>query len=250
MTKTIDIKNLVKSFGDKHILQGIDLHVDDGQTLVVLGRSGVGKSVLIKCMVRLLEPDEGSIHVLEKDVMAIEEGNELDDFRRQVGFLFQAGALYDSMSVEENLRFPLDRLPEKLSESEVQERIDEVLTGVGLEDARKKMPAALSGGMKKRIALARSLIMKPSVMLYDEPTTGLDPITSFEISQLIEQMQNTYKTTSLIITHDMQCAEITSDRIVMLKDGVVAVEGDFESLKSNDDPWVKGFFTGRMNNYE
>lgn len=246
MSKAINIENLVKSFGDEHILRGISLHVDEGQTLVVLGRSGVGKSVLIKCMVRLLDPDEGSIHVLEKDVMAIDEGKELDDFRRQVGFLFQAGALYDSMSVEENLRFPLDRMPERLSESEIQERIDEVLTGVGLEDARKTMPSALSGGMKKRIALARSLIMKPSVMLYDEPTTGLDPITSFEISQLIEQMQKTYKTTSLIITHDMQCAEITSDRIVMINDGVVAVEGDYESLKNNDDPWVKGFFTGKM----
>lgn len=246
MSKAINIENLVKSFGDEHILRGISLHVDEGQTLVVLGRSGVGKSVLIKCMVRLLDPDEGSIHVLEKDVMAIDEGKELDDFRRQVGFLFQAGALYDSMSVEENLRFPLDRMPERLSESEIQERIDEVLTGVGLEDARKTMPSALSGGMKKRIALARSLIMKPSVMLYDEPTTGLDPITSFEISQLIEQMQKTYKTTSLIITHDMQCAEITSDRIVMINDGVVAVEGDYESLKKNDDPWVKGFFTGKM----
>jgi phospholipid/cholesterol/gamma-HCH transport system ATP-binding protein len=244
--KAIDVKNLTKSFGEKHVLQGMNLHVDEGQTLVVLGRSGVGKSVLIKCMVRLLEPDDGSIHVMEKDVTTIEHGEPLDDFRRKVGFLFQAGALYDSMSVEDNLRFPLDRLPERLDEEEIQERIDEVLTGVGLSDARKKMPAELSGGMKKRIALARSLIMKPSIMLYDEPTTGLDPITSYEISELIEEMQARYKMTSLIITHDMQCAEITADHIVMMRDGQVAVEGSYQELQQNDDPWIKGFFTGKM----
>ncbi len=246
----MEISALRKGFGQKKVLEGIDLHVDEGETLVVLGRSGVGKSVLIKCMVRLLYPDQGDIRMLDHDVLSIPEGKELDDFRRRVGFLFQAGALYDSMSVEENLRFPLERGPDPPDEEDANARIEEVLEGVGLEDTRHKMPAELSGGMKKRIALARSLIMKPEIMLYDEPTTGLDPITSFEISQLISEMKRKYEITSLIITHDLECARITADRIVMLRSGRIAEEGTYQKLEKKDDPWVRGFFTGRMKDYE
>lgn len=250
MNKEIEISGLSKSFGEKHVLRGIDIEVGEGETLVVLGRSGVGKSVLIKCMVRLLDPDEGTVSMLGQDVLSIPHGTELDDFRRRVGFLFQAGALYDSMTVEENLRFPLERRPDAPDENEINARMDEVLEGVGLEDTRDKMPAELSGGMKKRIALARSLIMKPEIMLYDEPTTGLDPITSFEISKLISDMQKKYETTSLIITHDLECAQMTADHIVMMRDGKIADRGSYEELENKDDPWVQGFFTGRMNNYE
>ncbi len=247
MEPAIDISNLTKSFGEKHILKGIDLHVSENETLVVLGRSGVGKSVLIKCMIRLLEPDNGTIKLLNKDVMDIPEGDLLDAFRRRVGFLFQAGALYDSMNVEENLKFPLIRMPDHPSDDEIESRIEEVLEGVGLPEVRQKMPAELSGGMRKRIGLARSLILQPEIMLYDEPTTGLDPITSYEISSLIKDIKNEYNTTSLIITHDMECARMTADRIVMIRDGQIAAEGSFEELENKDDPWINGFFTGRMN---
>lgn len=247
MNYAINISKLSKGFDEKEILKSLDLHVSENETLVVLGRSGVGKSVLIKCMIRLLEPDEGNVTLLNKDIMSIPEGEELDAFRRRIGFLFQAGALYDSMTVEDNLKFPLVRLPEPLSAEEIEKRIEEVLEGVGLPDVRNKMPAELSGGMKKRIGLARSLILQPEIMLYDEPTTGLDPITSYEISSLIEKIKNKFNTTSLIITHDMECARMTADRIVMIRDGQIAAEGTYEELENTDDPWINGFFTGRMN---
>ncbi len=243
MNRAIEVRDLSKSFGEKHILNRISLHVQEGETLVVLGRSGVGKSVLIKCMIRLLEPDNGEVNILNEDVLKIPDGRDLDKFRRKVGFLFQSGALYDSMTVRENLRFPLERQPDAPEEEEIVRRVEDVLEGVGLSDTQEKMPAELSGGMKKRIALARSLIMQPEVMFYDEPTTGLDPITSTEISELIREMKERYETTSLIITHDMECARITADRIVMMKEGRIAVEGTYNELKENDDPWIQAFFS-------
>lgn len=243
MNSAIEVRDLSKSFGEKHILNRISLHVQEGETLVVLGRSGVGKSVLIKCMIRLLEPDNGEVNILNEDVLKIPDGRDLDKFRRKVGFLFQSGALYDSMTVRENLRFPLERQPDAPEEEEIVRRVEDVLEGVGLSDTQEKMPAELSGGMKKRIALARSLIMQPEVMFYDEPTTGLDPITSTEISELIREMKERYETTSLIITHDMECARITADRIVMMKEGKIAVEGTYNELKENDDPWIQAFFS-------
>ncbi|UII19742.1 ABC transporter ATP-binding protein [Fulvivirga ligni] len=238
----IDIKELKKSFGDTEVLKGIDLELHKGENLVILGKSGAGKSVLIKCIVKLEEPSEGELKVFDEDILTLRKEQELNEYRRRVGFLFQGGALYDAMTVEENLRFPLDRLPDKLTEEEIQERIDEALENVGLEDTRKKMPSELSGGMRKRIALARTLILRPEIMLYDEPTTGLDPSTSKEISHLILEMQQKYEMSSIIITHDMKCAQITANRMKVVKEGRFAYEGSFEELQSEDDPWLKDFF--------
>lgn len=238
----IRVKNLKKSFDDVTILNGIDLEVKKGENLVVLGKSGVGKSVLIKSLVKLIDPDEGEMNVLGVDVRSLEDENELNEYRRKVGFLFQGGALYDAMNVEENMRFPLDRLPEKPSEKEIEERIMQGLENVGLADARKKMPAELSGGMMKRISLARTLVLQPEVMLYDEPTTGLDPATSREISHLLMDMQEQYGTSSIIITHDMSCASITANKVAVIRDGKFKYRGSFEELQNSDDPWLREFF--------
>lgn len=238
--KVIDIKNLKKSFGDKTVLAGTNLHVQEGENVVILGRSGTGKSVFIKCLVNLITPDEGEVEVLGKDVLSLDE-KELDTLRKEVGFVFQSAALYDSMTVWENLAFPLRR--NKLHKKEINERIMEALENVKLAEAVDKMPSELSGGMRKRIGLARTLIMKPKIMLYDEPTTGLDTITSQEISDLILEVQDKYKTSSIIITHDMPCARITGNRIVMLKDGKFVAEGTYDELAKSDDKWVRAFFT-------
>lgn len=238
----IDIKDLRKSFGDNAVLKGLDLELHKGENVVVLGKSGTGKSVFIKCIVKLIEPDGGRLEVLSRDVQHLTEEDELNAFRRRVGFLFQSGALYDSMTVEENLTFPLKRMPDKLSASEIEDRVQQSLKNVGLEKARHKMPAELSGGMKKRIALARTLILQPEIVLYDEPTTGLDPATSKEISELIVEMQETYRTSSIIITHDISCARITSNRMKVIRDGVFHYEGSFEELKNTDDQWLHDFF--------
>ncbi len=237
----IEIKGLCKSFGDNHILKGIDLTIRHGENVVVLGKSGSGKSVLIKCIVCLIEPDEGSIKVLDKNISEL-DNKELNDVRLKMGFLFQNAALYDSMTVRENLDFPLRRTFKQLSEQEREAMIISALADVGLENAIDKMPSELSGGMRKRIGLARSLILNPEIMLYDEPTTGLDTITSREISELILEMQKKNKTSSIIITHDMACAKLTGDRVVVFKDGVIGAEGTYEELEKSSDKWVKSFF--------
>jgi phospholipid/cholesterol/gamma-HCH transport system ATP-binding protein len=237
----IQIKNLYKKFGDHEVLKGVDLTINKGENVVVLGKSGTGKSVLIKCIVGLVTPDQGEIIVLNKNVQNI-QGKELNNVRIKTGFLFQSGALYDSMTVRENLDFPLRRSFKHFSVKEREDMILEELNDVGLADAIDKMPSELSGGMRKRIGLARTLILKPEIMLYDEPTTGLDTITSKEISELILAMQRKNKTSSIIITHDMACAKLTADRIVILKDGVVAAEGTYSSLENSEDGWVRSFF--------
>nr|WP_294793871.1 ATP-binding cassette domain-containing protein [uncultured Mucilaginibacter sp.] len=237
----ISIKGLKKSFGSKHVLKDINLEVKRGENVVVLGRSGQGKSVTIQCIVGMLAPDEGKLCVLGSEVSEMEE-KELKELRTKIGFLFQSGALYDSMTVRENLEFPLTRVLKIKDQTELDSRVEEVLEGVGLADAAEKLPSDLSGGMRKRIGLARTLIVKPEIMLYDEPTTGLDPITSREISELILNMQKKYKTTSIIITHDMECARITADRVVIMEDGVYIAEGSFEELQRSNNKTVKDFF--------
>jgi len=246
MENVIEIENLKKSFGNNKVLQGLDMRLARGENFVVLGRSGVGKSVLIKCIIRLIDADEGTIKVLDEDINTL-DNNKLPEIRKRVGFLFQGGALYDALSVEDNLKFPLRRGPGKTQEN-IDDMVQEVLENVGLEGTGKKMPSELSGGMKKRIALARTLILKPEIMLYDEPTTGLDPVTSYEISQLLLQMQEKYKMSSIIITHDMQCTEITSNRVAIVKDGFFGVEGTFDELKNSDEKWLKEFFRSVRNN--
>lgn len=238
----IDIRDLKKSFGDNEVLKGMDLKLHKKENVVVLGKSGTGKSVLIKCIVKLIDPYEGQLKVLGKEVKDIEDEDELNEFRRKVGFLFQGGALYDSMTVGENLSFPLERLAEKPSKDEIKERVQEALKSVGLEESINKMPAELSGGMKKRIALARTLILRPAIVLYDEPTTGLDPATSKEISHLLLEMQDKYDISSIIITHDMACAKITSNRLMVLRDGEFKYKGTYDELKNTDDEWLQDFF--------
>ncbi len=237
----VEIKNLKKGFENQHVLMDVSLQLFKGENLVVLGKSGTGKSVLIKCIVRLLSPDEGLIVVLGEDVGTLRR-KELDELRKKIGFLFQSGALYDSMTVKENLEFPLRRIKKKMTQKMMDEKIAEVLENVGLMDALHKMPSELSGGMKKRISLARTIIVDPLIMLYDAPTTGLDPVTSDEISTLINEVQKIYKTSSIIITHDIECARATADRLIMLQDGLVYKEGRIEEFENSDDIIIKSFF--------
>lgn len=235
------IRDLKKAFGTKEVLSGIDMDLYRSENLVVLGKSGQGKSVTIKCMAGLLTQDSGSLKILGKEVKDC-SGTELKELRIQMGFLFQSAALYDSMTVEQNLEFPLTRVLKLKDAQEIRARVEEVLEAVGLLDAIHKMPSDLSGGMRKRVGLARTLIMKPSIMLYDEPTTGLDPITSREISELILQMQKKYQTSSIIITHDMACAKITADRILVMNNGVFEAEGSYEQLENGQNELVRSFF--------
>ena len=237
----IEIRHLKKSFDEHEVLKDISIEVAKGETLAVLGKSGAGKSVLIKCIVALLDPDAGTIILFGKDVSQVGK-KELVELRKRIGFLFQGGALYDSMSVRENLEFPLRRLRPRPSLEETDALVHEALRSVGLSDAINKMPSELSGGMRKRLGLARTLIQKPEILLYDEPTTGLDPITSREISRLILEVQNTYKTSSIIITHDIECSKITSNRIVVMKDGLCVAGGTYEELEHSNDEWVRSFF--------
>jgi len=239
--QVIEISNLRKGFGKQEVLKNVSLKLFNGENLVVLGKSGTGKSVLIKCIVRLLNPDHGEIDVLGKKVSTLKE-NELGELRKKIGFLFQSGALYDSMTVKQNLDFPLRRIKKNYSEKQRNEKINEVLENVGLADSLYKMPSQLSGGMRKRISLARTIIVDPLIMLYDEPTTGLDPVTSDEISFLINDVQKKYKTSSIIITHDIECARTTANRVIMLKDGEVYNEGRLEEFESSVDPIIKSFF--------
>ena len=238
----VRIKGLSKKFRENQVLKSVDLDIHKAENVVVLGKSGSGKSTLIKCMVRLMEPDDGEICIFGKDMANIDY-EELNQYRTRIGFLFQGSALYDSMTVRENLAFPLRHHKRDMGKDEVDALIREVLENVGLPDAGNMMPAELSGGMNKRIGLARTLILKPEIMLYDEPTTGLDTATAKEISQLILNMQRKYKISSLIITHDIACAKMTADRVVILKDGTIVTEGTYEEVEKNDDEWVKSFFS-------
>jgi phospholipid/cholesterol/gamma-HCH transport system ATP-binding protein len=237
----IHIKGLKKSFGSNDVLKNINLDVKRGENVVILGKSGTGKSVTVQCIVGMLVPDGGVVTVFGEEVATLQE-RQLKELRMKIGFLFQGGALYDSMTVRENLEFPLTRVLKLKDQKEINRQIAEVLENVGLSDAIDKMPSDLSGGMRKRIGLARTLVVKPEIMLYDEPTTGLDPITSREISELILQMQEKYKTTSIIITHDMECAGITADRVLIMADGEYIAEGSFEDLKKSKDELVRSFF--------
>lgn len=237
----MQMRNIKKSFGKKEVLKDINMHLYKGENLVVLGKSGTGKSVTIKCMVGLLVQDEGTAVVLGEDVNQL-PADQLKELRAKVGFLFQSAALYDSMTVRENLEFPLTRVLKLKDQNDITQRIEEVLEAVGLASAIDMMPSDLSGGMRKRIGLARTLILKPEIMLYDEPTTGLDPITSREISELILQMQQKYKTSSIIITHDMACAEVTADRILVMNDGTIVAEGSYQELQNSEDKLVRSFF--------
>jgi phospholipid/cholesterol/gamma-HCH transport system ATP-binding protein len=237
----IRTKDLRKSFGNNHVLRGFDLDLHRGENLVVLGKSGSGKSVLIKCMVGLLRPDAGKVEVFGNDVPALDQ-DALDHLRVKIGFLFQSSALYDSMTVRENLEFPLRRHWISKSRNEVNDLVMEALEDVGLRHAVDLMPSELSGGMRKRIGLARTIILKPEIMLYDEPTTGLDPITGREISHLIVEIQHKYNTSSIIITHDMGCARIVSNTILVLNNGTNYVQGTYATLKDTRDPEVAPFF--------
>lgn len=241
MEKSIEVTGLYKSFPGKTVLDGVDFFVLKGENLVVLGKSGEGKSVSLKCITGLIEPDKGSVKVLEQEVTELDD-EELKNLRVHMGYLFQGGALYDSMTVRENLAFPLKRVSGIRDKTELDKRSMEVLTEVGLEDTIDKMPSELSGGMRKRMALARTLIVRPEIILYDEPTTGLDSMTSREISQLILKMQQQYKSSSIIVTHDIECARIIADRIIILKEGKCIATGSFEELKNSDDNFIRSFF--------
>jgi len=242
----IEIQNLSKRFGELVVLDSISIDVTCGENLIVFGQSGTGKSVLLKCIIGLLTPDSGKVLIKGKDVCTLSQ-KELDAVRKNIGFLFQSAALYDSMSVRENLEFPLER-HFSLTQKELDERVLKTLEMVSLEDAVDKMPSELSGGMRKRIGLARSIITEPEIMLYDEPTTGLDPITSKEISELILDLQKKLDMTSIVVTHDLVCANIIADRAIFLKDGKIIHSGKLEKLESSDDPFLKNFFSKEIIN--
>lgn len=237
----ISIRNLKKAFGDLEVLRGVDLDVYQGENLVVLGRSGTGKSVLIKIISGLLTADEGSVKVLGQEVGELSP-RELAELRLKIGFSFQNSALYDSMTVRENLEFPLVRNVRNLSRADINREVQEALEDVGLAHTINQMPSELSGGQRKRIGIARTLILKPEIMLYDEPTAGLDPITSGEINNLINQVQVQHNTTSIIITHDLTCAKSTGDRIAMLLDGQFQRQGSFAEVFDSQDERVKSFY--------
>lgn len=238
----ITIKDLHKQFGSNVVLNGFDLELFEGENLVVMGKSGSGKSVMIKCVIGLEQPDSGSILVMNQEINKLEQ-EDLDELRTEIGFLFQGSALYDSMSVRENLEFPLRRHTKKFGVIEdTTPLVMEALESVGLAHAIDLMPNELSGGMKRRIALARTLILKPKIILYDEPTTGLDPITSKEIVLLMNSIQKQYNTSSIIITHDVDCAKVIANRMILLIDGINYIEGTFDELASSTDPKVQAFF--------
>ena len=243
----IKIDNLKIKFGSLEVLKGITLELFEGENLVILGKSGTGKSVLIKCLVRLLSADEGTISVQGQEISNL-KSKELDNVREKIGFLFQSGALYDSMTVRQNLAFPLKRIKKELTPEQIEAKIIETLENVGLPNVIDKMPSELSGGMRKRISLARTVIIDPSIMLYDEPTTGLDPVTSDEISLLINDIQKKYKTSSIIITHDIECARAVADRIVMLDEGNIYMEGTLADFEKSKDELIQSFFKNKKHN--
>lgn len=238
----LQIHDLRKSFGENKVLNGFSMNLYQGENLVVMGRSGSGKSVMIKCVVGLMQPDSGSIRILGKELTQLDR-YALDKLRAEIGFLFQGSALYDSMTVRENLEFPLRRHTDRFgSDMDAEALILEALESVSLAHTLDLLPNELSGGMQRRVALARALILKPRIMLYDEPTSGLDPITSKEIIKLMQAVQEKYQTSSLIITHDVDCARVISNRMILLVDGVNYAEGTFEELSRSKDPKVQAFF--------
>ena len=239
--RVIRIQDLHLSFGSNHVIRGFSLDLHRGENVMVLGRSGSGKSVLIKCIVRLLRPDSGRIEVLGQDILALDQ-DALDHLRVKIGFLFQSSALYDSMTVQENLEFPLRRHWIATTPGEADALVGEVLAAVGLSETRNLYPSELSGGMKRRIGLARTLILKPEIVLYDEPTTGLDPITGKEIVELILDLQRRYNTSSIIISHDLHVAKLAANRIAVLHGGRNYLEGTYEELRRSDDELMKRFF--------
>jgi phospholipid/cholesterol/gamma-HCH transport system ATP-binding protein len=241
MEPVIEVKNLVKSFHENRVLNDVSFSLGRGMNLAVLGKSGVGKSVLAKCIVRLVDPDEGEIRVLGQNMLEL-DAIQLDELRKRIGYVFQGGALYDSMTVQENLEFQVRRTRTQIDKADLQVLVEEALENVGLKDAIGKMPAELSGGMKKRVAVARTLILKPEIIVYDEPTTGLDPVTAGEISELILNLREKYNTSSLIITHDMKCAKMTANQLKILMDGRFYVAGSWDDLCDRDDPEIWGYF--------
>ncbi len=236
----IEIIHLNKSFNSIHILEDINLNVKRGETIAVLGKSGTGKSVILQCIIGLLKPEKGEVIAFGNEIFSMSEKG-FNEFRKKTGFLFQSGALYDSMSVRENLEFPLKR-HYKLSKNELEIRVKKSLEEVGLLEAIDKMPSELSGGMRKRIGLARTLILQPDIILYDEPTTGLDPATSREISKLIRNIQKERNITSIVVTHDMECVEITADRVVVLKDGKFIIDATYDEVRKSNEEFIKSFF--------
>ncbi len=235
----IVIKDLHKAFGEQTVLDGINLQVGSGETVAVLGRSGGGKSVLLKLIMRLLTPDSGSICVAGQEVTDLDV-NELNEVRKKVGFLFQQAALYDSLTVEENVAFPLSRHT-RMSEDERKERVRDLLANVGMEQDFQKMPSEISGGMQKRVGLARALALGPEILLFDEPTSGLDPITATEIGELIRELNKKHKISAVVVTHDVPGARAFSDRLVLLREGKILAEGSFADLQKNKDPFVAQF---------
>ena len=244
-TRIVEIKNLTKRFDDNFVLENINESVRRGENLIVFGRSGSGKSVLLKCIIGLMHPDDGEIFINGRNVLKLSL-KELNKVRKNIGFLFQGAALYDSMTIRENLSFPLKRHFDHMTPVQIEEKVRATLDLVSLEEAIDKMPSELSGGMKKRIGLARSIITDPELMLYDEPTTGLDPITSKEISELIINLQKKLNMTSIAVTHDLMCAEIIADRAIFLKDAKVAYEGEIKDLIKSTDPFLRNFFSNEI----
>ncbi len=242
METVIEVKNLQKAFGELKILRGVDLKLHKGENIGIVGKSGSGKSVLTKCIVRLIEPDAGEVYISGKDILNMND-NELTAIRKKVGYLFQGGALYDSMNVRENLEFPIRRTQFVGHHSEVENMVVEALENVGLLSAIGKMPAELSVGMRKRIGLARAIILKPEIIFYDEPTSGLDRVTAGEISDLIVEIQEKYQTASIIITHDLKCAKEATNRIILLKDGLFCTEGTFDELSHSEDKEIRDYLT-------
>jgi phospholipid/cholesterol/gamma-HCH transport system ATP-binding protein len=238
----LELKDLHKSFGDNHVLNGFNMQLFHGENLVIMGKSGSGKSVMIKCLVGLLEADSGTISVMHNDITKLDQ-KALDILRADIGFLFQGSALYDSMTVRENLEFPLRRHTKKFDKHmDTEKMVVEALENVGLAHAIDLMPSELSGGMKRRVALARTLILQPKIILYDEPTSGLDPITAKEIIILMQDIQKKYNTSSLIITHDVDCARVIADRMILLIEGTNYAVGTFDELSSSEDPKIRAFF--------
>lgn len=235
----IRIDGLAKHFGDNHVLNGFNMELHAGENLVIMGKSGSGKSVMIKCVMGLMQPDDGEIEIMEQDVLSMEQ-HELDVLRKKIGFLFQGSALYDSMTVRENLEFPLRK--QNMAQTEKDKLVMDALENVGLEHAVELMPSELSGGMKRRIALARAIILHPKVIIYDEPTTGLDPITAKEIIQLMRNIQKKHGSAALIITHDVDCSRVIADRMILLIDGINYAEGSFSDLLASDDEKIRAFF--------
>jgi len=238
----LKVKNLNKSFGGNQVLNNFNLELFEGENLVIMGKSGSGKSVMVKCLIGLIQPDSGSITIMNEDITQLSQ-TKLDELRTEIGFLFQGSALYDSMTVRENLEFPLRRHKKKFGENvDTTSLVEKALESVGLLKAIDLMPAELSGGMQRRVALARALILKPKIIIYDEPTSGLDPITAKEIIELMRNIQQEYKTSSIIITHDVDCARVIANRMVLLIDGTNYIEGKFTDLEKSKDEKVRAFF--------